>query len=140
MTHIAVIAITGVVAAVLGSPAAAESYRCTSLAGAPAVTFAATTRHSSGAWAVISAKVQIEGDISYSTDAQDPRDRAAVDHVEIDDDEVAFDLEAGQVGGPLAASVHLLTVSEGAHELTGGVLHVVAGGLWVVQCDVDHAG
>ena len=48
--------------------------------------------------------------------------------------------EAGEVGGPLAASVHLITMSEGAHELTGGVLHVVAGGLWIVACDVDHAG
>jgi hypothetical protein len=120
--------------------AAAEEYRCHSVAGEPAVTFEATTRHSSGAWAVMSAKFQIEGDIGYSTDAEDPRDQAAVNHVDIDDDEVAFDLEAGEVGGPLAASVHLVTMFEGAHELTGGLLHVVAGGLWIVQCDVDHAG
>jgi hypothetical protein len=123
----------------LATPAAAETYRCSSLAGEPAVTFEATTRHSSGAWAVISAGFQIEGDIGYATDADDPRDRAAVNHVEIDDDEVAFDLEAGEVGGPLAASIHLVTMSEGAHELTGGLLRVVAGGLWIVQCDVDHA-
>lgn len=122
--------------------ASAERYACHSLAGEPSASLDFTIRHSSGAWAVMSAAFQIEGDIGYSTDATEPTSLAMVNDVEIGSaEDVAFKLHytADDYDGDVA-SVHMVTLSEGAHSLTAGVLQVTGGGLWAMECDLDYEG
>lgn len=120
--------------------AAADSYACRSL---NETDFPATAnfeiRHSSNAYAVISAGLQIEGDIGYSTTATEPSDLVTVDGVDIDSGHIKFDLhqhDANDDGD--VATLHVVTLSEGVHDLTGGVLQVDGGGLWIIQCDVTN--
>lgn len=122
--------------------ASAESYACHSLSGEPPATLDFTIRHSSGAWAVMSAKFQIEGDLGYSTTAAEPTSLATVTGVEIGSaEDVAFRLRytADDYDGDVA-SIHVVTLSEGARSLTAGVLQVTGGGLWAMECDLDYEG
>ncbi len=122
--------------------ASAETYACRSVSGEPPATLDFSIRHSSGAWAVMSAAFQIEDDIGYSTTAAEPTSLATVTGVEIGSaEDVAFKFhytDADYDGD--VASVHVVTLSEGARSLTAGVLAVVGGGLWAVQCDLDYEG
>ena len=36
------------------------------------------------------------------------------------------------------AELYVVTLSEGAHSLTAGVLQIGGGGLWPIQCDVAY--
>jgi hypothetical protein len=134
-----------VAAAVLlasASAASAETYACHSVSGEPPVTLDFRIRHSSGAWAVMSAAFQIEDDIGYSTDATEPTSLATVTKVEITSAaDVAFKLHytADDYDGDVA-SLHVVTLTEGAHSLTAGVLQVTGGGLWAMECDLDYEG
>jgi hypothetical protein len=121
--------------------ASAEAYDCRSLSGEPPATLSFTTRHSSGAYAVMAAEFQIEDDLGYSTTAAEPTSLATISGVEIDSENVMFRFhysDAGYDGD--VATVHVVTLSEGEHDLTAGVLQVSGGGLWAVQCEVDYAG
>ena len=71
-----------------GAAAAADTYTCTSLDGDPPVTLEFTLGYSTHAYAVLSARFQIEGDIGYATDAADPRDLATVTGVSIAQGEI----------------------------------------------------
>jgi hypothetical protein len=121
--------------------ALADAYSCRSLAGDPPVTLDFDLRYSSGTYAVTRAAFQIEDEIGYSTTAEHPQDRATVTGLEAGAEEVRFSLHyAGVNYDADIATVHVVTLAEGAHTLTAGVLHVVAGGLWPVQCDIAYEG
>jgi hypothetical protein len=121
--------------------ALADEYACKSLAGDPPVTLDFSLRYSSGAYAVMSAAFQIEGDIGYSTTATEPTDLATVTGVEISADEVRFKLHYADAtyDGDIA-TIHVVTLAEGEHTVTAGALHVLAGGLWPVQCEINYEG
>ena len=135
------VALTVAVYCLMTAMAAADEYSCRSIGGEGAVTVEFSFRISSGAYAVASAGFQIEGDIGYSTSATEPTSLATVTGVEGDDEHFRFSLHYtdAEYDGDIA-TVHVATLSEGAHTLTAGVLHVVGGGLWPIQCDVDYEG
>lgn len=117
--------------------AAAETYTCRTLNETDfPVTASFDLRYSSGAYAIMRAEFQIEGDIGYSTMATHPLDLATVTGVEADENSIAFSLHHTDpdYDGDVA-TLHVVTLSEGAHELTAGVLKVVGGGLWPIACD-----
>ena len=130
-----------VVLAASTTVARSESYDCRSLSGEPTATLSFTTRYSSGDYAVMAAEFQIEDDIGYSTTATEPTSLATLSGVEIDSGNVEFRFhykDANYDGD--VATVHVVTLSEGANSLTAGVLQVSAGGLWAVQCEVNYEG
>lgn len=119
----------------------ADAYSCRSLSGDPPVTLHFDLHYSNGAYAVTQAAFQIEDEIGYSTTAEHPQDRATVTGIEAGAEEVRFSLHyAGVSHDADVATVHVVTLVEGAHTLTAGVLHVVAGGLWPMQCDIAYEG
>lgn len=123
----------------LPGSALADEYACRSLGEEPPVTMDFSLRYSSGAYAVMSAGFQIEGDIGYSTSASEPTSLATVTGMEASQDQVRFSLhykDADYDGD--VATLHVVTLSEGVHTLTAGVLHVVGGGLWPLQCEIDY--
>ncbi len=122
--------------------AAAETYTCRTLNETDfPVTASFDLRYSSGAYAVMSAEFQIEGDIGYSTTATHPLDLATVTGVAVDEGSIKFSLQHtdpdydGNV-----ATLHVVTLTEGTHALTAGVLKVVGGGLWPIVCDTSESG
>jgi hypothetical protein len=116
--------------------AAAETYTCRSLDETDfPVTARFDLRYSSGAYAIMRAEFQIEGDIGYSTAATHPLDLATVTGVEVDEGSIQFSLQHTDPDyDGIVATLHVVTLSEGAHELTAGVLKVVGGGLWPIAC------
>src|SRR5690606_21505871 len=107
-----------------------------SLDGEPPTSLDFTIRHSSGAWAVMSAAFQVEGEAGYSTMTTARAGLAMVTGVEIASAaDVAFQLQAGGQGdGGDVASIHVVTLSQGEASLTAGVLQVTGGGFWPIQC------
>jgi len=135
------VALTVAVSCLMTAMATADEYSCRSIGGEGAVTMDFALRYSGGAYDVVSAGFQIEGDIGYSTSATEPTSLATITGIEGDDEHVRFSLhytDAAYDGD--IATVHVATLSEGAHTLTAGVLHVVAGGLWPIQCEIDYEG
>jgi hypothetical protein len=133
-----------ILAGLCGATSAAE-YDCRSVAGeTPAylelpVHLTVQTTYSSEAGVAISAGFQIEGDIGYSTTATEPDSLATVTRVVTDGNQLRFSMHyANEHYDGDVATVHLVTLSEGAHAMTGGVLHVVGGGLWTVHCIVTY--
>jgi hypothetical protein len=135
------LAILAILLAGSGAASAADRYACASLAGDPGVTADFTLSYSSRAYAVLGAGFRIEDEIGYSTEASDPRDRALVSAVDVSTgaEDISFSLlaaEGGYASSPVAR-LHVVTLPEGAHMLTAGVLQVTGGGLWPIRCDVD---
>lgn len=135
------VALTVAASCLMTAMAAADEYSCRSVGGEGAVAMDFSLRYSGGAYAVTGAGFQIEGDIGYSTSATEPTSLATVTGVEADGDHVRFSLHYtdAKYDGDIA-TVHVATLSEGAYAMTAGVLRVVGGGLWPIQCDIDHEG
>jgi len=125
----------------LPGSAIADEYACRSLEGESPVTLDFALRSASDAYSVTSAAFQIEGDIGYSTVASEPTALATVTGVEATSEDVRFSLhytDANYDGD--VATVHVVTLADGAQILTAGVLRVVGGGLWPVRCEIDYEG
>lgn len=135
------IALSAALLCLATSMAVADEYSCRSFGGEDKVTLDFSIGHSGGAYAVLGAGFQIEGDIGYSTTATEPTSLATTSGVAVTPEEVRFSLHYTDPSydGDVA-TVHVVTLSEGAHVMTAGVLHVVAGGLWPIQCDIDYEG
>ena len=123
-----------------GAVHAADTYTCRSLGE---TAFPATASFdldlADGVYTVPRAELLIEGDIGYSTHAGDQSGVAFVS--EIDAASGALRLVFHQTYDQYdtdVATLHVVTLSEGAHSLTAGVLHIAAGGLWPIQCDVTY--
>lgn len=127
--------------ALVGGTAAGEEHTCHSLEGDPPATVRYDLRYSSGAYAVTSARFKIEGDIGYSTAADDPRDLATITAVEASGNELEFSFHYQDMNydGDVAR-VHVVTLFEGVYGLTAGVLQVTGGGLWPIACEAADAG
>jgi hypothetical protein len=125
-----------------GGATGAEEYDCRqAVDGDWPVHLEAEVRHSSGANAVTRASVQIEDDIGYSTTATEPTALVTVTDVTASSGQLRFSLHYRDEDHEVdVATVYLATLSEGAHSVTGGVLRVVGGGLWVVRCTVSYEG
>ena len=136
-----VLVLSAVLLCLMVTVAAADEYSCRSLGGEDKVTFDFTTRYASGAHAVLGASFQIEGDIGYSTTATEPTSLATVTGVEGDGERIRFSMHYtdAQYDGDIA-TIHVVTLTEGAHALTAGVLHVVGGGLWPIECEIRYEG
>lgn len=132
-----VLGVAAVLSCLAAMPVVADDYACRAIGRDEAVTLNFSLRYSSGAYAVMGAAFQIEGDIGYATDAAEPTAVATIAGVEATQDRVRFRLrhKGGGFDGTVA-EVHIVTLSEGAHMLTAGVLHVVAGGLWPIECEI----
>lgn len=128
--------IAGVALLAATGAASAESFTCRSLSGDPPVLldFGVADR------AISSASFQIEDDMGYSTTADEPTSLATISGAEIGGaGDVAFKFhyaDASYDGD--VASVHVVTLSEGAFSKTAGVLQVSGGGVWAIECDVDY--
>jgi hypothetical protein len=132
-TLIAALALAASVGAAL-----AETYSCRSLDGETPVTLDFTTSYSNGAYAVDSAAFQIEDDLGYSTTAIEPTSLATLTGADVSSESLRFSFhyQDADYDGDVA-TVHVVTLSEGANALTAGVLQVVGGGLWSIRCDIE---
>lgn len=132
-----------IAAALLALPAAAaaaDTYDCRSLNETDfPVTASFDLDHGDSGFTVPRAELQIEGDIGYSSTAEHPSDRAIATDIEVGGDAISFNfhLDDGTYDVDVAR-LHVVTLSEGAHSLTAGVLQVGGGGLWPIACSIDY--
>ena len=126
--------------ATTGAAAAADTYTCRSLneTDFPATASFDLERDDSG-YTVPRAQMQIEDDIGYSTAPDHPSNGAFVSEIEVGNSSIRlvfhqtydeYDVDV--------AELYVVTLSEGAHSLTAGVLQIGGGGLWPIQCDVAY--
>jgi hypothetical protein len=122
--------------------AAADTYACRSLQGDPPATFGFTLSHSSDAYAILGASLEVEGGVGYATAPAGTAEEALVDEVAVAPEAAAIGFallraEAGYGSDPVAR-IRLVTLSTDTHTMTAGVLQVTGGGLWPMLCDSDH--
>lgn len=119
----------------------AEEFDCDSVVGEPPVSLDIATRFADGEQKVVRAAFQIEGDIGYATDATEPTSLATVADALVTSETLRlnFHYRDANYDGDVA-TVHLVTLSNGAYSMTAGVLNVVGGGLWTMLCSVSYAG
>jgi hypothetical protein len=126
--------------ATTGAASAADTYTCRSLNETDfPVTASFDLEHGDGGFAVSHAQMQIEGDMGYSTTPDHPSNGAFVSEMDVTGGSIRlvfhqtydeYDVDV--------AELHVVTLSEGAHSLTAGVLQIGGGGLWPIQCDVAY--
>jgi hypothetical protein len=124
--------------ATTGAAAAADTYTCRSVNETDfPVTVSFDLEHGDNGYSVPRAQMQIEGDIGYSTTPDHPSNGAFVSEIDVGNGSIRlvfhqtydeYDVDV--------AELHVVTLSEGAYDLTAGVLQIGGGGLWPIQCDV----
>jgi hypothetical protein len=122
--------------------ASAETFACRSVSGEPPVNLDFALRYSSDGFTVISAAFQIEGDIGYSTTATEPTSLATIAHAPIsaaEDVAFRFHYTDAEYDGDVA-SVRIVSLSEGMDIKAAGVIAVVGGGAWALECDLSYEG
>lgn len=131
--------IAAVALAISTAGALANDYACRALEGEfegdPGVEITFTLDYSGDEVAVTKAAFQIEGDIGYSTTTTEPTALATITGLIVDHYiEFSFHYKDDGYEGDVA-KLHIVTFSEGAHWITAGAFHAVAGGLYAVRCD-----
>jgi hypothetical protein len=131
--------------AAMPGAAVAEDYACRSVAGEmpgdPPVEIGFTLDYTDSGHAISRASFQIEGDLGYSTEATEPTSLATVTGLKVADHVIAFRLHyTGDGYDGDIATLHVVTLSEGAHWITAGAFHAVGGGLWAIKCDTPNEG
>jgi hypothetical protein len=132
--------IAGALFACPNAAAALDTYDCRSLSETDfPVTASFDLDYADDVFSIPRAELQIEGDIGYSSTAEHPSNRAFAADIEVGGDAVRFNfhLNDGEYDVDVAR-LHVVTLSEGAHSLTAGVLQVGGGGLWPIECDVTY--
>lgn len=127
--------------ALAATPAAAGTFTCADPTGEVTLEIFQTYDGKANAFDVASAKFQIVDDLGYTSE-DDPSNGGTVTLVNkaVDPWMMNFDfhLVAPDYDNDIA-SVRLVTLSEGNAIATGGVLRVVAGGVWPVACTETEA-
>lgn len=113
------------------TPAVAETVHCADAAGEVALEYDVEWGEHDR---VTRVQMQIAGDFGISTDpAHEDHSGETIAEQAVEGDRVDVTLRVD--GGPPALTLRLVTVSEGAYWLQGGVLGVGGGGLWLVRCE-----
>lgn len=122
----------------LATPSAAATFSCASPEGDLTLSVERVYDAASNSFDIASARFQIAGDIGY-TSADDPNNGGTVTlvNVVVDPSTMTFDFHLVAPEIPYdgdVAMVRLVTLNEGQETATGGVIRVVAGGVWPLFC------
>ena len=134
-------AIIGGLLAALAAPAmaAGDTYDCHAVVGEPPVAVQVVRDYVDDKHVILRASMQVEGDIGYATDSTEPTALVTVANLVIDDGVVRmkFHYKDGTYEADVA-EIALITLSEGAYDMTGGVLSLGGGGLWTLSCTITY--
>lgn len=119
--------------------AAGDIYDCTAVVGEPPVAVQIIHDYVDDKHVITRASMQVEGDIGYATDSTEPTALVTVADLVIDSGlmRMKFHYKDGTYEANVA-EVALVSLSEGAYEMTGGVLSLGGGGLWTLSCTITY--